>query len=217
MGCIYQAKNIVNGKCYIGKTVKSLTRRANRHKDDAKAGSGACFHRALIKYGLESFQWDVLYQSGDEKKLFEMEIMFIRLLNTMTPNGYNLTAGGQGMSGHLPSQETRVKLHNAQLGNTKGSGKKSSEEKKAKISAANFGKKRSKETKRKLSLVHTGRIVGPPSEETKRKISEANKGKKRPAESVKRIWELRHLHGTDKRTKESIIRGLETKRLRLVA
>jgi hypothetical protein len=32
MGCVYQAKNIVNGKCYIGKTVHSLKHRTKNER-----------------------------------------------------------------------------------------------------------------------------------------------------------------------------------------
>ncbi|OGP67109.1 MAG: hypothetical protein A2031_07885 [Deltaproteobacteria bacterium RBG_19FT_COMBO_43_11] len=191
MGCIYQAKNLINGKCYVGKTVKSLNRRVSRHVEAAKTNSNSYFHNAIRKYGLESFQWVVLYQNDDELKLLEMEREFINLLNTKIPNGYNLTDGGQGMSGHIPSLETRIKLHKAQLGNTKGSGNKGrkvSEETKEKMK----GKRKpfSEAARKKLSVARTGHIV---SETTRKKISAANTGKKRTKEAMKRSWETRRL------------------------
>jgi len=188
VGCVYQAKNLIDGKCYIGKTILSLARRVTVHKSDAKLGSTYYFHNAIRNHGFESFKWDILYQSNDEKKLLEMEKVFISLLNTIAPNGYNLTKGGEGLSGWKHSaetiakiskprtKETRVKLSNAHLG------KKLSKEHKASISKALKGKplkfyhrKRqavSAATKKKISESLVGRTI---PEETKRNMSVAGK------------------------------------------
>lgn len=259
-GCVYQAKNLLNGKCYIGKTIGSLKGRTYGHIHDIKKGSNSYFHNAIRKYGLESFQWNVLYRSNNENDLLEMEKEFIKLSNTMAPNGYNISLGGKGSVGYhhsdeakakirkaaqgkkhskesidkmrkakigkvisleakmkisqalkgrklseetkrkigkagigrKPSEETRVKLHNAQLGNTKGLGRKHrhTEESKAKMSLAQKGKEISKETRAKISNALIGHKI---SEETKAKIGVSNKGKKRSAESLQRGWETRRL------------------------
>lgn len=39
-GVIYCAKNTVNGKCYIGKTISTLSRRKTEHYCAAKGGTG---------------------------------------------------------------------------------------------------------------------------------------------------------------------------------
>ena len=62
---------------------------------------------ALKKYGVKMFQVTVLWESADctRDELSAKEIEFIKLLNTMHPHGYNLTAGGEG--GLAPTEETR--------------------------------------------------------------------------------------------------------------
>ena len=71
----------------------------------------------------------------------------------------NLTDGGEGASGCIPSQETRKKISLAHKGNTNMRGKKSSAETKAKLSEIHKGRPKSDEHKRKISVVHMGKSM----------------------------------------------------------
>jgi group I intron endonuclease len=192
---IYQITNTVNGKIYIGKTVKTIEERFQRHIYNANAKSQTHLYRAIRKYGTESFTVTEL-ESGfnSEDDLNEAEIRYI---SELSPH-YNMTAGGEGMSGFNPSSETRKKISKALKGKklseqTKRKmsavrkGKKHSEEAKRKMSDTLKGKPKSEEHIRKISDAFKGRKI---SEETKRKISDAQKGKKHSAESKRKMSEM---------------------------
>jgi group I intron endonuclease len=105
---IYRAINKINGKSYVGKTEKDLETRQQWHYASVRQKSQFAFHRALAKYGAESFDWEVLdLYSTDISELNKKEQYYIALYESFGPNGYNMTAGGEGQSGWVPSEETR--------------------------------------------------------------------------------------------------------------
>jgi len=106
---IYRAVNKINGKSYIGKTEKPLATRREWHLASVKQQSKFAFHRALAKYGIESFDWHVIDIANNLKELNSKEQHYIELYESFGPKGYNLTAGGEGQSGWIPSDETRAK------------------------------------------------------------------------------------------------------------
>jgi group I intron endonuclease len=104
---IYRSINKHNGKSYIGKTEKTLETRKEWHLSSVKQKSKFAFHRAIAKYGAESFEWVVLDTVNNLDELNNKEKYFIKLFESFGPNGYNMTLGGEGQSGWVPSQETR--------------------------------------------------------------------------------------------------------------
>ena len=103
MGCIYMLIS-PSGKCYIGKTIKDVLQRWKQHR---KKGSGCtAIKNAIKKYGWESFTKSVI-DWAPEHELDNLERYYIKLHNSMSPNGYNLTVGGDG--GRL-AEESRKKL-----------------------------------------------------------------------------------------------------------
>ena len=113
----------------------------------------------------------------------------------------NLTNGGEGMSGCIPSEETKRKLSEESKGEKNNFyGKTHSEETKRKISDAHkgennymYGRTHSEETKRKQSEVKIGKnnpnYGKSHSEEHRRKIGDAQKGKTRSEETKIKISE----------------------------
>ena len=179
MGCVYEAVNLINGHSYIGKTMQTLHRRSRRHVNDAKRGEGAYFARAILKYGEDKFNWQVLFESDDQNELYQKEREFISLRGY-----YNLTDGGEGTPGYVPTPETRAKLAAASTGAV------FSEERRKAISEATRGKKRkplSLETKAKISAAHIGKSHKPMTDETRKKLSISNKGKKRSPETCEKV------------------------------
>lgn len=90
---IYKVTNKVNGKVYIGQSV-DIGRRWRTHmtaKDDIY------FHKAIQKYGVENFEWEVIEQCK-KKDLDEREIYWIEYYDSFN-KGYNCTKGGDGVSG----------------------------------------------------------------------------------------------------------------------
>jgi group I intron endonuclease len=91
---IYKATNSLSKKMYIGLTRYGLEDRRARHVHDVRAGSSVPFHAAIRKYGIEAFAWEVIQSCCSEACLRDAEIWWIANLNTLTPNGYNVSRGG---------------------------------------------------------------------------------------------------------------------------
>lgn len=108
---IYKATNKINGKIYVGYTTKKLTDRILEHIYKSRSNSGShyfyIFKQALRKYGENSFIWEELYECKTIEECCEKEKFYIKELNTISPNGYNLTEGGNGGT---PSNETKEKI-----------------------------------------------------------------------------------------------------------
>jgi len=75
---------------------------------DASRGSDIAFHRAIRKYGPESFTHEILERMTTEAGAKRAEQLWIRELGTRAPNGYNLTDGGEGCVGYRHSAQTRA-------------------------------------------------------------------------------------------------------------
>lgn len=204
MGCVYLAENTNNKKCYIGKTIGTLGRRKRGHYNDTKLLNNTFnnyFHNALRKHRQE-FEWIILYESKSNKKLIEKEIYYIKKYKTNSPNGYNLTSGGDGMLGyiyskasrkkmsesqkgktHIVTKETRQKISRAMEGNTRGLGHPVSKNVREKISKKLKGHILLNKTKKKISKAlkehyktRNGTMLGKHHTiEAKRKITEANR------------------------------------------
>jgi len=93
---IYKAENLINGKVYIGKTGYKLSQRRWGHFNSAKKGGKSAFYSAIRKYGEEKFEFSVLEKCDEKDDMNEIEKLYIAHYNTMVPNGYNLTVGGDG-------------------------------------------------------------------------------------------------------------------------
>jgi len=105
---IYRAINTVNGKSYIGKTEKTLERRRDLHVAASKQKNQFAFHKAIAKYGVDAFEWNVLESCNSIENLNTQEKNYIKIYETFGPKGYNMTEGGEGQSGWNPSTETRA-------------------------------------------------------------------------------------------------------------
>ena len=97
---IYRYRNKLNGKVYIGQTT-DIERRKSEHLKDAERGTGFVFHRALRKYGIDCFDFDVLHVvEGDDEysklRADELEKKEIQCHRCLVPDGYNMANGGQG-------------------------------------------------------------------------------------------------------------------------
>jgi group I intron endonuclease len=139
-GCIYKITNKINGKFYIGKTIKSLSKRFYNHCYDAnKRNSNSYFHRAIRKYGKENFIIEEIEVC--KNNLSNREMFWISHLN---PH-YNQTLGGDGgILGFKHTEETKNLL---------------SEKRKGKYTGEQnpfYGQHHTQETKQKLSKMRKG-------------------------------------------------------------
>ena len=86
---IYKITNNLNNKVYIGQH-----KQVSASDVDTYMGSGNLIKDAIAKYGEQNFTKEILEVCTKENK-DEREIFYISKFNSLAPNGYNLTAGGQ--------------------------------------------------------------------------------------------------------------------------
>lgn len=102
MGLIYKATSKTSGKSYIGLTSRSLEHRRQVHYFHSQAKSKKTklfpFQMAIRKYGMDDFEWEVLFETDSPEELKQMETYYIGKFNTFE-DGYNLTLGGEGFQG----------------------------------------------------------------------------------------------------------------------
>jgi len=95
--CIYVATCNINQKQYVGYTQRFRGRRKAHIKLSKVKKPKTCFHRALRKYGPANWTWEILEKHDDPQfALRILEPKWIKKLNTIVPNGYNMNEGGQG-------------------------------------------------------------------------------------------------------------------------
>lgn len=186
MAYIYVFINKVNNKAYVGQTTQSIRARYRCHISDAKNDKGYLIHRAIRKYGIENF--DFIYEKCDKSNLDQVEIAYIKKLNSSFPTGYNIEPGG--CKNKTLSEWSRKKIsqnhadvsgkNNPFYGKThsKLSRQLISKQNKGKLAGENnpfYGKRHTEETRRFLSELSSGKT---PSIKTREKISASTTGNK---------------------------------------
>lgn len=153
MGIIYMAKNKLNGKFYIGKTVKSLDRRKYEHHTFITPKT--LLQKAISKYGKDNFEWSIL-DTADTSKLNALEQEYISKLNSVAPNGYNLTLGGDGSAfGELNVSKRADVREKLRISST---GRKCSDTTKEKIRKSLTGRKLSDTHRKNIGLGSIGHV-----------------------------------------------------------
>lgn len=139
------------GRSYIGLT-NNFDRRCTQHKSAAANGTGCkAFGNAIRRYGWDAFTHEVLVEGLTAAEAKDMEVKLIAEYNTMSPNGYNLSTGGEhGV--HAPEVIERIAAKNR--------GKKRSPEVCAAISEAS--RNRSPETLAKIGASVSAALKGKP-------------------------------------------------------
>lgn len=117
---IYKITNQLTRKSYIGKT-NNYERRIADHKRLAfqldHKESDKALYRAIRKYGLENFTFELIEELSDYSISGEREKFFIKLYNSYE-DGYNETPGGDGGSepGHCKGEANgKAKLTEADV------------------------------------------------------------------------------------------------------
>lgn len=173
---IYRAYHKDSNRSYIGFD-SSWPKRKYAHKQKTKSKNKQHFHNAIVKYGWENFEWEVLYSSSSREDCLEKEKFYIEEYNSMN-NGFNMTLGGEGIVGWKHDEKTKLKIGQSNTGKIMSDdSRRLMSEKKVGKSSPNKGKTFSEEHRKKLSLSKQGKSR---DDETKRKISSKLKGRVSP-------------------------------------
>jgi group I intron endonuclease len=146
-----------SGKSYVGQTVVGVGERWNHGN-----GYRECrvMERAIKKHGKDSFHTFILANAANQEQLDNLERLWIIVLNTSAPNGYNLKSGGGNGRHHADTRarisashiglrhtiESRQKMREGNKGRTHWVGKKHTPEARARQRASHLGLKQSPET-----------------------------------------------------------------------
>lgn len=232
---IYKTTCLVNGKIYIGQTIKKLC------KSSRYLGSGVRLCLAIKKYGKHNFTKEILKENIPNQRLLDAwEQVYIKKYNSTNPIiGYNLLKGAPNayLGLNLPTDEVKRKLSairkefiknnpeewdRLKENMLKGSAKfKKSEECRLLFLGENnpfFGKKHTEEVKQRHSDFmkgHKYNVGSKRSEESKKKMSGENHpmyGKKWTDEQKKhqsdKIKGRKHSEATKKLMRESQLKRL---------
>jgi len=199
---VYITTNLINGKQYIGD-------HSTDNLEDGYLGSGRPYLReALKKYGRKNFKREILEFFSTRKEAFEAQEKYIKIYDTLSPNGYNISSrGGYGVASSPLREETKNKISLKLKGKPKPEefkkrmrGKKpwntgikySGEQKKNLIGRVPWNKGKtniySKETLKQISLSKIGK-PNPHNEEWNKKISVGKMGFKYSEESKQKMRE----------------------------
>lgn len=161
---IYKITNLINSKAYIGQTIYELEQRWVQH--NSKSSGCRAIANALRKYGKENFTIEIVTICYSLEELNAQEEKYIKEFNTLAPNGYNLTTGGES---RILTEESRKKISIA------NKGRSHSEDFREMRRQLQSGKIRSEVTKNKMSKSSLGK---PKTDEHRLNISKAKTGKK---------------------------------------
>ena len=174
MYTVYQHRNKINNKVYIGITMRNPVERWGRNGSNYKTSPH--FYSAIQKYGWDNFEHIILFTELTREEACRKEQELIKEYNSMDRNfGYNSTSGGDVFT---MNTETANKISQAMIGNFNALGHPCSEDKKKKISDAQKGRIFTEEHKQKLSDAAKNRKV-PCSNEKKKTLSENYPNKKK--------------------------------------
>lgn len=178
MGVIYLRTNTINGKQYVGQTTNFNGRERCWNSINRKTPySNDILEMDRKKYGIEAFKTEIL-EECDDSKLNEIERFWIKQLNTIHPNGYNLENGGS--DGFTFHQITREKMSKAKIGTKHSEEWKKNMSERMKGEGNHFyGKHHNQEAIEKIKAANIGRTSWNKgkkmSEEQRQKNIEASK------------------------------------------
>lgn len=154
---VYAHINKINGKIYIGVTSQIPKRRWGKNGNGYK--TSRYFWNAIQKYKWENFHHDIIAEHLTKNEAENFEKRLIKELKSKNSKfGYNLTDGGDGMTGAILTDEARKNRSLAQKGKHIGSNN------------SFYGKHHSKKTREYLSKLKKGKYKGGDSWNSKRVI-----------------------------------------------
>ena len=173
---IYKITNNINGKVYIGQTIRTLDERIREHKRFKKS----LISKAFRKYGFKNFIFEIIDNADSIEELNDKECKWIKLYNCIVPLGYNQCEGGGNTLGfhHREDSKSKMSVNKANKKTGKDNsfyGKTHSNEQKAKWSEQRRGRTLSEEWIEKLRKSHFKKVINLDTGEIFESIKEAAK------------------------------------------
>ncbi len=119
---IYKITNLINGKLYVGQTIRTLEERKWQHLNAVKRGHKNHLYNAMRKYGVENFKFEKICDVDNIDDLNVLERYYIAKYNCIK-DGYNMVDGGNNNIMFLDD----VKQHHADVMRSPETRKKISE------------------------------------------------------------------------------------------
>lgn len=110
-GVIYLLIDGTNDQEYVGQTIRTFKERFKEH-----LSGDQYIDRVIRKRGADMFATAILKLCYSQEELDYWEQHFIKYRDTMAPNGYNLTAGGDGAQSFHHTEETKAQLSAMMMG-----------------------------------------------------------------------------------------------------
>lgn len=165
---IYKFTNKYNRNSYIGKSTNIELRYKNHIRAALYRNEDTFFYRALRKYGIEGFDFDILIElpwlEGHTKEEIKLvlnywETFYIKYYCSNNQDfGYNMTAGGDGGNGMIWTEERSKNASEIQhIAQLKYWATEDGKEKAKHHSEVMRGRKASQETRNKMSVSQRGK------------------------------------------------------------
>lgn len=106
-GIIYLHRNKLNGKCYVGQTVKDNPNRRWQNGTGYKGNSK--FYNAIQKYGWDNFEHIILETNVPLTELNKRENYWINYYDCIN-NGYNLLYSSEENTHHSYSEDMKIRI-----------------------------------------------------------------------------------------------------------
>ena len=107
---IYKITNKINGKAYIGQTIRPVEYRFHRHINDAMHNVlDTHFARAIRKYGPDKWQLEIIDNAETQEELNQKEQYWIRHYNSVE-EGYNETDAINKCGGNTYQSKTEEEM-----------------------------------------------------------------------------------------------------------
>lgn len=105
---VYQIKNKLDGRSYVGATRRNIMRRYSTNWN-MRLISNPDLRNDILKHGQKSFDLIILRKPKTVESLYKYEKFYIKKIGSLFPNGYNFQTGGSRKEA-VVHEETKLRI-----------------------------------------------------------------------------------------------------------